>query len=277
MNRRCFPTKRHWRGKSRIEDIESGLTALVGEINARGIRSIALPPLGSGLAGLDWTRVRTLIKQALADYPSVDVVVYEPGGGPADAFVNRSSDPPAMTPARAALVGLMRRYLAGMMDTSISLLEVQKLVYFLQEAGQPLRLRFVKAPYGPYAENLRHVLKAIEGHMVSGWREGDHPGSPVTIVPGADDEAEATLGTDPDVRGRYDRVSELVNGFETSFGLELLATAHWVAVREEAKSDSEVIRGVHAWHPRKERFSPDQIGIALAQLRGGGWLPTFVT
>src|SRR5215475_10402614 len=44
-----FPTKRHWRGKSRMEDIESGLQSLVEEIKTRGIHSIAIPPLGSGL------------------------------------------------------------------------------------------------------------------------------------------------------------------------------------------------------------------------------------
>ena len=51
-----FPTKRHWRGKSRIEDIESGLMALVATIRERGICSVAIPPLGSGLGGLDWHR-----------------------------------------------------------------------------------------------------------------------------------------------------------------------------------------------------------------------------
>ena len=51
-----FPTKRHWRGKSRMEDTEFGLKPLVGEISERGIRSVALPLLSSGLGGLDWNR-----------------------------------------------------------------------------------------------------------------------------------------------------------------------------------------------------------------------------
>jgi O-acetyl-ADP-ribose deacetylase (regulator of RNase III) len=59
-----FPTKRHWKGKSRIEDIRSGLEARVREIRSRRIRSIALPPLGSGLGGLEWTEVRALIEEA---------------------------------------------------------------------------------------------------------------------------------------------------------------------------------------------------------------------
>ena len=72
-----------------------------------------------------------------------------------------------MTAGRAALVELMYRYLGGLLDPFVSLLEVHKLMYFLQEAGEPLQLRYVKGPYGPYAEKLRHQLKSVEGHLVS--------------------------------------------------------------------------------------------------------------
>ena len=76
-----FPTKRHWRGKSRMADIESGLTALANEIRDRGIQSIALPPLGSGLGGLDWAAVRSRIETALGELSAdVRVVVFETSG-----------------------------------------------------------------------------------------------------------------------------------------------------------------------------------------------------
>lgn len=78
-----FPTKRHWRGKSRLSDIDVGLEALVGEIRSRGIRSIAVPPLGSGLGGLNWTDVRPRIERALGPLPDTRVVVFEPKGAPA--------------------------------------------------------------------------------------------------------------------------------------------------------------------------------------------------
>ncbi len=77
-----FPTKRHWRDKSRIADIESGLQALVEEIRVRNIRSVAIPALGSGLGGLDWPAVRDRIQAALQELDGVQVVVFEPGGGP---------------------------------------------------------------------------------------------------------------------------------------------------------------------------------------------------
>ena len=76
-----------------------------------------------------------------------------------------------MTPGRATLVGLMDRYLAALLDPFITLLEIHKLMYFMQEAHEPLRLHYVKGPYGPYAENLRHVLNAIEGHLITGYSE----------------------------------------------------------------------------------------------------------
>ena len=73
-----FPTKRDWRSKSKIEDIEAGLDALVSEIRARSIRSIALPALGCGLGGLDWEAVRPLIESTCARLPDVRVLVYLP-------------------------------------------------------------------------------------------------------------------------------------------------------------------------------------------------------
>ena len=73
-----FPTKRHWRAKSRIEDIEAGLGDLVREIRERNIRSIAIPPLGSGLGKLDWADVRARIEEVLGQCPHLKVIVFEP-------------------------------------------------------------------------------------------------------------------------------------------------------------------------------------------------------
>ena len=99
---------------------------------------------------------------------------------------------PKMTPGRAALVGLINCYLRGLLDPFVTLLEVHKLMYFMQAAGEPLKLQFVKGAYGPYAENLRHVLNAIEGHLVSGYADGgDAPDKELELVPGALDDAHS--------------------------------------------------------------------------------------
>lgn len=265
-----FPTKRHWRGKSRMDDIDSGLKALVAEIVARGIRSIAIPPLGAGLGGLDWGEVRPRIVEALRGLDDLQVTIFEPNNAP---VATKSREVPNMTPGRAALVVLMHRYLGGLMDPFVSLIELQKLMYFMQEAGQPLRLNYIKHHYGPYAENLRHVLTKIEGHLVSGYRDGgDAPDKQLELVPGAVKDAETFLSADLDTKKRFDRVGALVEGFETPFGLELLATVHWVAKREQASSVEDAVEKVHAWNDRKRRFSPRQIGIAFETLRAKGWL-----
>ena len=270
-----FPTKRHWRGKSRMEDIETGLQALAHEVTERNIRSIAIPPLGSGLGGLDWSMVRSRIETALSDLDDLRVVVFEPGGVPVDDRANRSTDVPKMTQGKAVLVDLMHRYLSGLLDPFVTLLEVHKLMYFMQVAGEPLRLRFQKAHYGPYAENLRHVLRDIEGHLISGYADGgDAPDKLLELVPGAVEEARDFLDSHPESRERFVRVSDLVEGFESSFGLELLTTVHWVVTEHPTATEEEVIDHTYGWDLRKRQFSERQIRLALQVLREKGWLAT---
>jgi len=268
-----FPTKRHWRGNSRIEDIEAGLADLVEVIRARGIRSIAVPPLGSGLGGLDWREVRPRIERALGRLADVEVFVFEPNGAPANDKVSYVREVPTMTAGRAALVELIHRYLAGLLDPFITLLEVHKLMYFMQEAGEALRLRYVKAAYGPYAENLRHVLRAVDGHFISGYADGgDEPDKQLFLVPGAVEEAKGFLGKHERSRAHFERVTRLVEGFESPYGLELLASVHWVMTREGASQHEDVVRQVHGWNARKQQFTPRQIGIAEDRLREQNWL-----
>src|SRR5262249_18344086 len=134
-----FRTKRQGGGKSRREDIEEGLRALADEIGKRGIRSIALPPLGSGLGALDWRDVRPRIEAALRGLEDVQVIVFEPHGATDQQIAAKSHEVPKMTSGRAALVILMHRYVGGLLDPFVTLLEVHKLMYFMQEAREPLR------------------------------------------------------------------------------------------------------------------------------------------
>lgn len=268
-----FPTKRHWRGDSRIEDIESGLNALAQEVKDRNISSIAMPPLGCGLGGLDWNTVKALIEKTFIDLSDVRVVIFEPKGSPAASQMQRSSEMLSMTPGRAALVSLMDRYFKGLMDPFISLLELHKLMYFMQEAGEKLRLTYKKAPYGPYAENLRHVLHKIEGHMILGYGDGgDDPHKQLSLIPAAIGEANHFLQEHTETINRFDKVVDLVDGFETPFGLELLATVHWVATKEGARSQEDVIRKVYSWGERKEQFTARQISLAYERLKERHWV-----
>lgn len=268
-----FPTKRHWKGKSRMEDIDAGLVALAEEIRSHNIKSIAIPPLGSGLGGLAWFEVRPHIEEMLEQFGDLKAIVFEPSDSLADTKVNRSTDVPAMTAGRATLVGLMDRYIRGLLDPFITLLEVHKLMYFMQVAGEPLQLNYKKGTYGPYAENLRHVLNAIEGHLVSGYADGgDDPDKQINLVPGALEDANEFLQNQEQTRERFERVSELVEGFESSFGLELLSTVHWVISQEAAETLEDVVKRTYAWNDRKQQFSRRQIELVINLLSRKGWI-----
>lgn len=268
-----FPTKRHWRGNSRIEDIDVGLKDLVKVIRERRIQSIAVPPLGSGLGGLAWNDVHPRIEKAFQDFDDLQVVVFEPHGAPATQDMAKSKEVPRMNASRAALIGLIDQYLRGLLDPFITLLEVHKLMYFMQVAGQPLKLKFTKGPYGPYAENLRHVLNSLEGHFISGYRDGgDMPGKRLELVPGALEDSGKSLKRSPKTRERFDRVTNLVTGFESAFGLELLSTVHWVLTHDRPASREALVEKTYAWNNRKRRFSSRQIGLAADVLVGMDWV-----
>jgi len=267
-----FPTKRHWKGKSRIDDIKEGLNALVHDVRRLGIQSIAIPPLGCGNGGLEWIVVKPIIEQAMAALPGVRVLVYEPRGAPIADGMPVATARPRMTPSRAALIGLMVNY--GIPGYRLTLLEVQKLAYFLQTAGQPLRLEFVRHKYGPYAETLNHVLQRIEGHFIRGYGDRSREAS-IRVIPEAVEEARTFLAGDADTFERLERVSKLIEGFETPYGMELLATVHWIAAHESAARAEvdKVVTLVHEWSDRKRRaFPPHHIRTVWNQLHQQDWL-----
>lgn len=268
-----FPTKKHWRQPSRMEYIVSGLQDLLRVIKDLGIKTIAVPPLGCGLGGLDWETVRSKMEDAFASLPEVNVEVYTPTAVqiPRERYV--ADKRPNMTPVRAAVIGLMREYLSGMMEPFITLLELQKLLYFLQLSGEKLHLIYGKYIYGPYTFNLRHILTAIEGHFVSGYGPGgDDPDKVLEILPGAVGEAEVVLSQSPCTQERMRRVGMLISGFETPYGMELLATVHWAATHNTNGTLEEVIQAVHDWNDRKKQFTSMEIATALERLRSQNWL-----
>ena len=270
-----FPTKRHWRGESRIEDIEDGLADLINVIKSYNIKSIAVPPLGCGLGGLEWNEVKPLMEAAFTQFADMEVIIFEPTGAPPAEVMARNRKVPNMTNGRAALVSLIRRYLDGLLDPYVTLLEIHKLMYFLQESGEPLKLNYIKGTYGPYATNLSHVLHYIEGHMVSGYADGgDNPNKQIHLVPGADADAAAFLEKRTETNARINRVAELIDGFETPFGMELLSTVHWIVKNDETTEKNTVVESMYNWGENKRKFSPRQIEIAIECLSRNGWINT---
>lgn len=267
-----FPTKLDWRSRAKMEDIEAGLSALVAAIREQGIRSIAIPPLGCGNGGLKWSEVRPRIEIALAALPDVRVLLYEPDGAPKADAMRIATTRPNMTPARAAIVGLLDQY--AIPGYRVTMLEIQKLAYFLQSAGEPLQITFNAKQFGPYAETLHHVLQRVEGHFLRGY--GDRTrGAEMQILPDAVDEAQVFLDEHPETRTRMKRVFDLIDGFETPYGLELLATVHWLAHHsaDPPFTLEAAIEGVHNWSERKKgTFSANHIETAWQRLRDQAWI-----
>jgi O-acetyl-ADP-ribose deacetylase (regulator of RNase III) len=275
-----FPTKRHWRRPSQMEWVRDGLTDLVRVIRKHGIASVALPPLGCGNGGLIWEHVRREIEIAASELPTVEFVAYEP----ASTYQNapKAAGVMELTPARALIAEMVRRYCASGMDCSV--LEVQKLAWFLQRAlakrslDDPLHLKFVPDRYGPYADGLRHLLDALDGSYLHCERRlGDARPFDAVWFENARAEAVDRYLSDASVvqfREALEQTAAVVAGFESPLGLELLATVDYLLAQGGCEPTvAGVKRGIVSWPggsgaaPRKARLFDDRlIGLALKRL-----------
>lgn len=267
-----FPTKQHWKDRSRYADIAIGLNALAKVIRQFNVKSIAIPPLGSGLGGLDWKRVRPMIQDALYQFSEVEVNLFEPFYTPRADEMPVATQRPRMTAARALFIKLMEQYNHN--AYRLTLLEIQKLAYFLQESGQNLRLNYVKLTYGPYAHNLNKVLEILEGHFIRGYGDNQKPDVEIKLLEGAIHSADKFLADHKETSDRLSKVVALVEGFETPYGVELLSSVHWVAVHDgDAKNEDEAIQRIHQWNERKDQlFRAQHIRVAWQRLVSEGWI-----
>jgi O-acetyl-ADP-ribose deacetylase (regulator of RNase III) len=268
-----FPTKDHWRGDSKISFIEDGLRDLVEQVRRLGIKSIAIPPLGCGNGGLNWEDIKPLIIDAFESLPGVEARLFEPGAAPKAKAMEVRTARPKMTAGRAAILKAIDTYRD--LNYGLSKIEVQKLGYFLQVSGQDLKLQFEKHTYGPYSEQLRHALNRMEGHFIVGLGDGVVDSE---IEPTADAlaEADAFIASAGQValNERLERLQTLIDGFQSPYGMELLATVHWVAQHDpNANSPEAALTAVGAWNVRKKRLmQPSHVTAAWKRLAAEGWL-----
>lgn len=278
-----FPTKKHWRQLSRIEWIREGLVDLARVIRELGIKSIAVPPLGCGNGGLQWDEVRAEIVKALSRLEDVDVIIYEPTaayqGKPKPSGVEK------LTPARALIAELVRRY--GVLGLDCTILEVQKLAWFVTREivrsglPNPLRLTFRADKYGPYDDRLRHLLNAMDGsYLHSAKRIAD--ASPYDLIwfepsrrPGLAKYLESRDFSA--YLPALEKTVELIDGFESPFGMELLATVDWLLSREHVAPRLDALRaGLSRWpggegaaRRKMTIFDERSLEIALDRVSGG--------
>lgn len=274
-----FPTKAHWRFPSKMEWIAEGLDDLRDFIEEHKIKSIALPPLGAGNGGLDWQDVRTLMVDKLQTLEDVAVVIYEPTKQYQN--VSKRAGVEKLTPARAAIAELVRRY--AILGIECSLLEVQKLAYFLERFNCQLELPlfefdFAANRYGPYSEKLRHMLNGLDGsYLHCDKRLADAgPFEPIRFDEARRDAVSLYMRTEgrlhwPSVTATGD----LIDGFESPLGMELLATVDWLVNQMAVNNDVDSVRGALANWPggeasaarKLELFEDRLIALALEALR----------
>lgn len=264
-----FPTKSHWRSKSKMEYIEDGLDALVETIRKHEIKSIAIPPLGCGNGGLDWADVRPLIEEKLSTLDDVKIILFAPKHA-ADAPEHVHSSLP-MTFQRAILLKALNdleRYFDGSFDR----ISLQKITYFLQALGVNFKLKFSRNLHGPYSETLKLAFVTMDRHgMIDGFLSGERQAhvtpSGCAIADEFLDQAETKAN---DI---IDRLSKLVQGYESPYGLELLSSVHWLAHHEGHFPVERIIEEMLGWsEAKRSRFGEDAIRAAYSRLCEDGLL-----
>ena len=279
-----FPTKKHWRHPSRLAWIRDGLRDLIRVIRRLSIESVALPPLGCGNGGLDWHVVRREIEWAFDALPEVDCIVYRP----TVTYQNTRKDTGirGLTVPRALIAELIRRY--EVLGNGCTTLEVQKLAWFIhrwidaQGLANPLRLEFGANKYGPYADQLRHLLNAMDGSYLHCERRLADAG-PKDLIRFDDERRNEVTRylTEPwatAYRSPLNETSDLIDGFESPLGMELLATVDWlIAVGGCEATTPRLRQGLAQWPTsraaarRKQRlFSDEMLSVAIDRLQERG-------
>lgn len=274
-----FPTKQHWRSPSKMEWIEAGLEDLRRIIIDRQLKSVAIPPLGAGNGGLNWYEVKPLLERVLGDLEDVDILVYEPTSTYQN--ISKKSGVQKLTPARAMIAELVQRYWVMGMDCS--LLEIQKLAWFLQRVIESqglkneLKLSFEPNFYGPYANNLDHLLNSLDGsYLKADKRIPDcSPSDIIAFNDSKKEYVEAFLNSEArDYLPAMEKAVEVIDGFESPYGMELLSTVDWLLTNGGCDFTLESIKeGIARWPAGKvwadrklSLFDDQSLRIALDRM-----------
>lgn len=266
-----FPTKKHWRGKTQIAFIESGLQDLKKTIINHAIPSIAIPPLGCGYGGLQWKVVKPLITKVLADLTNTNIIIFEPSNQVYQTKRKRKKTTPKLTEFRAFILQAGIRY-KELKYYELTLLEFQKLAYFLQRLGINLKLTFDKYHYGPYSNALNNALYDLDGYYLDGMKYK---------TAGAFDEIE--IKTDkitqikdfiqnqatPQQQQSLEQLNQLIDGFESPLGMELLATVDYLMDQypNTVNNKNALLKAIKNWSPRKARLmKPYYVVVTMNRL-----------
>lgn len=264
-----FPTKKHWRYPSKYEYIESGLKALADVIRNHNIKSIAIPPLGCGNGGLQWSVVKKMIEDALNDIDT-EIIVYEPNTAiKHDLQEKTSTKEVRLTPARGLMTYAMFYY--DSLGENCSLFVANKLAYFLQRQGARsyAKLKFKAHHYGPYSPQVAHIVYDLNGSYIKGFEQMTAAAfEPLTMRYDRISEISSYVRTlDASEQQSLKQTIHLISGFESPLALEILASVDFIRRENPGISLADTILAIHNWSERKNRlFKDEYIKIAYDHL-----------
>lgn len=263
-----FPTKTHWRLPSELHYIEAGLTELVKVIKEKNIKSIAIPPLGSGNGGLDWNKVKPLLEKHLAEL-NCEIYIYEPSVMIQEVL---KKERVKLTPARAMLLSVLYELVRN--GEFVSEFSSEKIAYFLQRFGakETFKLEFQPNFYGPYSGKVKHVLYYLNGSYIMGYSSKDKkPFEELGLIPDAETEVNAFLNKPENIshKNSVDKTKVFLAGFYSPFGLELLSTIDFIISEKKALTLEAISKELELWSDRKKTLftNPKFIQIAIDNLK----------
>ncbi|WP_461534431.1 type II toxin-antitoxin system antitoxin DNA ADP-ribosyl glycohydrolase DarG [Sinomicrobium sp.] len=265
-----FPTKAHWKEKSKYDYIDTGLVALKEAITKYRINSIAIPPLGCGNGGLDWSVVKKMIEEHLNDL-RIDIYIYEPNNHIKEILQKGKNANPdvKLTPAKAMLLYLLFAYESK--GEQSSLFVANKLAYFLQRKGEKLRLNFEAHHYGPYTVQLNHLLLPLNGIFIKGMEQNViKPFEPIYLNYNRYSDIKQYIGENLNIsqKQRLEDVISFLDRFESTFALELLATVDYLMSKVNTTDPEIILNHISKWNNRKiNLFKPSQVQIAVDHIK----------
>jgi len=250
-----FPTKKHWRKPSEYSYITEGLTDLIKIIEESGIKSIAIPPLGSGNGGLQWENVKKIIEEKLGTLDT-EIVVYEPNSKIVEKL---KKERVKLTKARALLLFVLFDLIKS--GEYVSEFSCEKICYFLQRFGAKkyFKLSFEPKFYGPYSGKVRYVLNALNGSYLMGYSDmNKKPFDPLTLVGDGYGDVLKVVSEDENLTEIATKTTAFLTGFYSDFSLELLSSVDFISKKTNTLDKEAISQELNQWNDRKRSMFSNQ-------------------
>ncbi|EOD9426170.1 TPA: macro domain-containing protein [Vibrio harveyi] len=270
-----FPTKAHWRGKSKIEYITEGVADLVRLVKELGISSVAVPALGSGLGGLPWSQVHKVLCAAFDQAPEVQWNIYAPNDAPAERT------PMKLTVGRSILLLALDMYLKSSRKEKLSELEAHGLVYLLNIRGALAAIPYDTFRNIPFSSVLHDSLKKMDGHCL--YLSGINKGPEATYISLDKNyliEAKELINKERVSLASLREVKELISGYQSNEGMSIISTVLWAVEQPSAQNDDisreQIVNLVFEQLSKQRGISEGLIRGAFERLIEESWLPRLI-